>query len=222
MTVAGDLTLIATDPATGRFRLSAANPGAVYAGAHLIDLLEAGRLSTRGEGRRLRVVVEDRSPTGRPDLDHALSRLTKDKPLAVSSVISRLGHDGRKRAYAALEQEHRVRSRTEKVLLFDVTRYDVIDTDGRDELVRAVRAVLLEGAAPDGRTGPVVSLLAAVNQLGLVVDRPDRKRARARATTVSAEDWASEAVRRAVAGAEAAVMAAIMGAAVAGSAGGSS
>lgn len=222
MTIAADLTLIATDPATGRFRLSAANPGAVYAGAHLIDLLEAGRLSTRGEGRRLRVLVDDRTPTGRPDLDHALSRLTKDKPLTVASVIARLGHEGRKRAYDALEREHRVRSRSERVLLFGVTRYDVLDTDGRDELVRSLRSVLLEEADPDARTGPLVSLLAAVNQLGLVVGRPERRAAKARAKAVSAEDWASEAVRRAVAGAEAAVMAAITAAAVAGAAGGSS
>lgn len=220
MSIAGDLTLLATDPVTGTFRLASSNPTAVFAGAHLIDLVQLGRVDTIGERRRAKVQVLDRTPTGRPDVDHALSRL-KDRPVSISSAISRMGHQGRQRAYAALEQEHRVRSRTERVLLFEVTRHDVVDTERRDRLVRDVRAVLVEGAEPDATTGPLVSLLAAVSQLRLVVERSEHRAAKARAKQVSAEDWASEAVRRAVAGAEAAVTAAIIGATTAAAAGAS-
>lgn len=215
MTIAGDLTLVATDPKTGKFRLSVTNPDAAYAGAHLIDLIELGRLAAQGEGRKVKVAVVDRTPTGQPDLDHALSRLKKDTPVSVGSAIGRLGHQGRKQAYAALEQAHRVRSRSERVLMFDVTRYDVLDTDRRAALRRGIRAVLVDGAEPDATTGSLIALLSATDHLKLVIDKPDLKAAKARAKAVTAGDWASDAVRHAMANAEAAMMAAIIASTVA-------
>ena len=90
----------------------------------------------------------------------------------------------------------------------------------RDALVGGLRQVLLHGQPADSRTGPLVGLLLASDQLGLVVEKRERKAAKARAAVVAEGDWASEGVRRAIRDAQAAMNAALA-ASVAASAGSS-
>jgi hypothetical protein len=60
-----------------------------------------------------------------------------------------------------------------------------------------------------GRRG-VIGLLSATNLVKKLVDKPDRKRAEARATVVSEGDWAREGVRQAIQAAQTAVTTAII------------
>lgn len=210
MSIASDLTLIATDPLSGKFRLSVRNLDAVFGGAHLMDLLESGRLAAQGEGRLLKVAVVDRTATGQPDVDFALSRLKDDKPRAVSSMLGKLGRGGRKHAYSALVSANLARPRTKRILGLHVTRYEVLAAGRRDALLRSLRSVLVHGVAPDRTTGPLISLLSASDHIKLVVDKPELKAAKARAQEVTAEDWASEAVQQSLKDATMAVIAAIV------------
>jgi hypothetical protein len=217
-----DLVLLTTDPATGKSKKGSAAPDAVLGGAVLLDLVAAGAVRLEGEGKKARVVVADPSTRSDPEVEAGLARLRDRKPGKAQNVVTRLGKKARAAAYDALTASGRVRPREEEVLgLFPVTRHDVVDVAGREALVAAVRDVLLDDVRPDDRTGPLVSLLHAGDLLGVVVDRPDRKRAKDRADEVSRGDWAAQGVRDAIASANAAIMAAVIAGSAAASAGGS-
>jgi hypothetical protein len=218
-----DLVLLTTEPQSGRSKTSSAAPDAVFGGAVLLDLVAAGAVALVGEGKRARVEVVDASLRADPVLEAGLARLRDRKPAKAQSAVTRLGKHARRVAYEALTASGQVRPREDHVLgMFPVTRHDVVDLAGREELLTGVRAVLLQDQPADGRTGPLVGILHAGDLLGVVVDKPDRKRAKERAKEVSRGDWAAEGVRQAIAAANMAVMTAVMAAVVAGSAGGSS
>jgi hypothetical protein len=223
MSTLTDLVLLTTDPATGKARKGSAAPDAVIGGALLLDLVAAGAVTLEGEGRKARVVVTDPAPRSDPLLEQGLARLRDRKPAKAQSVVTRLAKKARQAAYDALTATGKVRAREEQVIgIFPVTRYDVVDVAGREALVEALREVLLADRPADEHTGPLVGLLHAGDLLGVVVDRPDRKRAKERAKQVSEGDWAAKGVRDAIAAANAAVMTAVMAAVVAGGVGGSS
>ncbi len=220
MSTLTDLVLLTTDPKTGKSRTSSAAPDAVFGGAVLLDLVADGAVAIVGEGKRAKVEVVDPSPRADPLLEAGLARLRDRKPAKAQGAVTRLGKKARPAAYDALTASGRVRPREDRVLgVLPVTHYEVLDVAGRDELVAAVRHVLLTDQPADARTGPLVGLLHAGDLLGLVVDRPDRKRAKERAKEVSRGDWAAEGVRDAIAAATMAVMTAVVAAVVAGSAG---
>jgi hypothetical protein len=208
MTTTTDLVLLTTD-AEGRSRLGSA-ADAVVGGAVLVDLLEAGRLRLEGERpRRARVHVVDPARVADAVTEAAFARVRGGRPLRPASMVTRLGKGARKAQYDALVASGVVSRRREKVWgLFPVTRHHVVDTAPRNALRDGVRAVLLDGAHPDARTGPVIGLLHAASLLRTVVDKPELKSAKRRAAEVSAGDWASKAVKDAIAASQAAVLAA--------------
>ncbi len=223
MSTLTDLVLLTTDPGSGKARKGSAAPDAVVGGALLLDLVAAGAVRLEGEGRKARVVVANPAPVSDPLLEQGLARLRGRKPAKAQSVVTRLARKARQAAYDALTAAGRVRPHEEHVMgVFPVTRHDVLDGAGREALVAQLRDVLLADQPADERTGPLVGLLAAGDLLGVVVDRPDRNRAKERAKQVSGGDWAAKGVRDAIAAANAAVMAAVMTAVVAGGVGGSS
>ena len=89
-----------------------------------------------------------------------------------------------------------------------LTRHDVLDRARRSDY-RRVRGALLHRQDPDHETGPLIGLLSAGNLAKLVVDRPDRRRAKKRAAEIAKGDWAREAVRAAIESAQAAMTAAV-------------
>ena len=221
MTTAEDFVLVMTDPVTGKHLVGSTVSDAVMGGAFLIDLVEAGRLALDGEGREARVVAADHAHTGDALLDGAFDRVRQRGRQRPQSIVTRLGRKGRDRTYRALASRGAVQPRHEKAFgLFPLTRHDVLDTARRDDLLTRIRAVLLHDQPADAETGPIIGLLSAASLTKAVVDKPDRRRAKARAKVVSEGDWASEGVRKAIQAAQSAVTAGVVAATVA-TAGGS-
>ena len=216
MSTAGDLLLLATDPGSGRSGIGMMEVDYVMGGAMLYDLVTLGRLRLDGEGRKARVTVDDPSPIDDPALEAAFARVRDRKPAKAQSIVGRLGKHGQKNLYRVLSDEGVVRPRDAKLLgLIPLTRHDVIDSARRDRLLERIRGALLHGQEPEVETGPLIGLLSAGELVKLVVDKPDRKRAKKRAAEIAEGDWASESVRVAIQAARAAMTAAVVAASAA-------
>ncbi|WP_149359617.1 GOLPH3/VPS74 family protein [Lolliginicoccus suaedae] len=214
MGVAHDLVLLTTDPQSGKSYISSTVSDAVLGGALMLDLIAAGRLAMKGEGRRARVQVLDKRPLGTPLLDDALGRLADRKPQKSANAVTRLGKRAQREVYGELAEQRAVARRRVKILgLFPTTRHDVLDTRRRSDLASSVKACLLRGARPDEVTGPLIALLSAADIIKPLVGKRDAKTARARAKKIAAGDgsteWASKGVREAVQAANAAVAAGV-------------
>lgn len=161
----------------------------------------------------------DATPLAAGPLQVAFTRLQAKKPLKPQDAVARLGKRGRPAVYESLVARGMVTARKHVRGVFPLKRYDVTSSGERSALVTAVRRVLLDDAPADATTGPLVGLLLASNLLKVVVDRPDRKRARMRAEVVSQGDWASDGVREAIKAAQSAVAVVAVAAATAGAEG---
>lgn len=209
MTVARDLLLVALDPESGKVRLPSMAAEPALGGAALIDLVLLGRLELVDTGRKARVAVADRTPVDDPDLQAAFERVWQKGHQAPKSIVTRLGKKQRKAVLASLEADGLVRDEQRRVLGIRLERYELVDVARRDQLVGAMRQVLLHDQPADQVTGPLVGLLLAADQLGLVVEKRERKGAKARAKVVADGDWASGGVRKAIQDAQAAMTAAM-------------
>ncbi len=222
MTTAEDLLLIVTDPVSGKPQLDSMKADPVIGGAHLLDLVAAGYLSLDGEGRKARVVVTSHAPVGDPVLEQAFARVRNRGRQTPQNTVTKLGKQGRKHAYAALVEKGQMRVQPAKALgIFTLTRHEVVDTARSHDLINRVRASLLHDQPADAETGPLIGLLSAADLTKLLVDKPDRKQAKARAKVIAEGDWASEGVRKAIQAAQSAVTAGIVAATTAGAAGSS-
>lgn len=103
--------------------------------------------------------------------------------------------------------------------MFPVTRWPVVDSVRRDNLLRLIASSLLHDQEADDSTGPLIGLLAASGKLPLVVDKPELKAAKARAKVIAEGDWASDEVRKAIQAANTVMMVAAISATSAGVAG---
>ena len=81
---------------------------------------------------------------------------------------------------------------------------------------------LLHGREPSPQTGALLAVLDASDLLKHVVDRPDRKAAKARAKQIAEGNWASAGVRKAIEASQAAITAAVVASTVAASSSGGS
>jgi hypothetical protein len=222
MTTAEDLLLIVTDLETGKPQLDSMKADPVIGGAHLLDLVAAGHLELDGQGRKAKVVVSSHTPAADPLLAQAFARVRNRGRQSPQNTVTRLGKHGRKQAYAALVAKGQMRARPAKALgIFPLSRYDVVDTARRHDLINRVRASLLHDQPADAETGPLIGLLSAADLTKLLVDKPERKLAKARAKVIAEGDWASEGVRKAIQAAQSAVTAGIVAATAAGAAGSS-
>ena len=222
MTTAEDLLLIVTDPLSGKPQLDSMKADPVIGGAHLLDLVAAGHLALDGDGRKARVVVSSHALVGDPVLEQAFARVRNRGRQTPQNTVTRLGKQGRKHAYGALVEKGKMRSRPAKALgIFSVSRYEVVDSARRHDLINRVRASLLHDQPADAETGPLIGLLSAADLTKLLVDKPERRLAKARAKAIAEGDWASEGVRRAIQAAQSAITAGIVAATAAGAAGSS-
>lgn len=222
MSTAEDLLLIVTDPLTGKPRLDGGKADIVLGGAHLLDLVAAGHLALDGEGRKARVVVVSHAPVGDPLLEQAFARVRNRGRQTPQNTVTKLGKQGRKHVYAALVAKGQMRVRPAKAFgIFALSRHDIVDSARCHDLVNRVRASLLHDQPADAETGPLIGLLAAGDLTKLLVDKPERKRAKARAKVIAEGDWASEGVRKAIQAAQSAVTAGIVAATTAGAVGSS-
>ena len=213
MSITADLVVITTDPDSGKSRLGTTQTDAVVGGAILVDLIALGRIDLVGEGRRARAVVLDASPVPDRVAEAAFARVRDRKPMKPRDLVTKLGKRAKLAQYDALVAAGVLQAREVKVAgLFPRRRYSLSRPTERATLLASVRGVLLEGAEPDERTGPIVGLLSAADLLGVVVGKPDLKQAKTRAAAVSEGDWASQGVRDAIRAAQTAVAAATVAA----------
>ncbi len=222
MTTAEDLLLIVTDLESGKPQLDSMKADPVIGGGHLLDLVAAGPLALEGAGRKARVVVTSHATVDDPVLEQAFARVRNRGRQSPQNAVTKLGKHGRKQVYGALVAKGQMRARPAKALgIFPVSRYDVVDTARRNDLVNRIRASLLHDQPADAETGPLIGLLSAADLTKLLVDKPERKAAKARAKAIAEGDWASEGVRKAIQAAQAAVTAGIVAATAAGASGSS-
>lgn len=219
MTVSRNLLLVALDPVTGKVRIPSTKSNPLLGGAALLELATLGRVAVEGDKRKTRVIVADHSAVPDPVLEAAFARIRNKGRQSPKSVVTRLGVKQRKAVLASMGHDGLILDRGETFLGISVERFQLLDAARRDDLLSRLRGVLLQDLPADDATGPLVGLLLAGDLLGLVVERADKKRAKARATVVAGADWASDGVRQAIAAAQAAMTAGVLGAATAGSSG---
>ncbi|MGJ9411740.1 GPP34 family phosphoprotein [Aeromicrobium sp. CF4.19] len=218
MNLAEDLLLVALDPSSGKVRIQSTRTDPVLGGAALVQLVHLGRVGVEGAGRKARVLTIDPTPVSDPGLEAAFGRIRQRGRQAPREAVGRLGKGYRPGVLSALVQQGVLSHRDAKVLGIAVQRFELLDAARRDGLVARLRAVLLQDQPADEDTGPLVGLLLAANLLGLVVERPDHRQAKARAAIVAEGDWAADGVRQAVAAGQAAITAAMASGAAAGAA----
>ncbi len=223
MSTAEDFLLIATDPTTGKPLIGSPQADPVFGGAFLLNLVASNRVTLEGDGRKSRVVIVDHAPVDDPLTEQAFARVRNRGRQKPASAVNKLGKKGRTLTYESLISKGAMRRRPAKLLgIFPLTRHDIIDTARRDDLVGRIRSSLLHDQPTDAETAPLIGLLSAADMTKIIVDKPDRKVAKAKAKELAEGDWASEGVRKAIQAAQAAITASIVAASSAGAASGSS
>lgn len=199
--LAEDLLLLLFDSSSGTIAGEGMPLFHVLAGAVLLEL--ALNESVEIDPKQRVHAVTDQAP-GDELLTRAWQRITR-KPVEVHTLIAEIGPPLRE---ATLERViargdiHRERGRT---LGFIPTTKLTSATPRRDELLRPVRAALVDGADPDPRTGALAALLFASGSLpALHREIPWGGDVYRRGQELQSGKWgaaaAGEAVRRTVAG----------------------
>jgi hypothetical protein len=219
--IAEDLLLLLLDDESGRLPLGASvNANAALGGAVLAELALLGAVTVDERTSRFR------SPkvrvTGTPPEDRVLAdalEVVGEKERTAQDLVTRLG----KHLVATLGDrlaDRGVLERRESRLLglLPRTRWPAADSSHEAEVRRLLTSVLVQGTTPDGRTGTLVAVLAAVDQVHKVVDHEgmSRREVKRRAAEVAEGAWASTSVRAAITAAHAAVTAAVAAAASSG------
>lgn len=220
LSLAEALLLVAIDddanrvPSTQSFKLDYG-----LAGALLLDLLLIGRLRLTAD----RIAMADAAPTGNTVLDDAVNTIgDATKPRDAKYWVNRLAGDHlRNRVVNELEQRQIVRREEHRVLwLFPADRFPTQDPAPEKRLRARLRAVLLDGQAPEPRDTALVALLKTCDLLGVVLSHAERQRADERITALTRPEASGTAVSQTIAATKAAndaVLAAVIAAVVAAS-----
>ncbi|MFE5830931.1 GPP34 family phosphoprotein [Streptomyces sp. NPDC056508] len=199
ITLAEEIMLLSLDDESGAAKEKQSAAWAV-AGGILLDLVLAGRVTV--DGGRLRVA--DKMPTGVPLLDERLRQITEwaGRRNRAPKVTEWLTKDHPKAVKATTESLHGrglVRAEQRRVLgIFPVTRYPEADGSVERELRDRLRAVVLDGAAPDTRTAGLVALVHGAKLHRVAFPDVPRKEIAPRLEEIAAGQWAAEDVRRAI------------------------
>jgi len=164
--VADDLLLLLFDPASGTFRGEGSALFHALAGAVLTELALDGHVQiddrTTFRGRLVSAVADPPvDPLLRTTWDRLMTRSTD-----VYSLILEIGPSLRSVFVERLEDRGHVRREKRRFLgLIPTTALVDGGTSRRQELLAAVRSVLVDGTEPDQRTAAVAALLSASGAL---------------------------------------------------------
>lgn len=210
MLLAEDLLLLAYDDESGK-QDGFMNLGYGLAGAVLIELAELGKVELDGEGAKSRLHVVDSGSTGNAVLDEWLEKLAKYDGKKPKDAVAGLHRGLDDRLLTALA-ERGILSREEgKIMgIFPSTRWPTADSSHERHLRQRLRDVLVTGVDPDTRTAALIGLLSGVDAVGHVVDKSERKAAKARAKEIADGNWAADAAQKAIQEMTAAVMTAVV------------
>jgi golgi phosphoprotein 3 len=186
--IAEQLFLLAHDEASGRNRSQTFLEYGL-AGALLIDLALAERVAMK-DGR---LVVAGERPDHQL-LAAAFDRIATDKPRRVRHCVTALARGlklGRRVGASLVERGVLLERRRRVWGLFPHTTWPERDPGPERRLRAEIVAVLLGGAPPDARIGPLIGLLEALGVTRRLVtadlDRAARKQARGRAKAIVRE-----------------------------------
>ena len=208
--LAEDVLLLLFDPKNGVFRGEGSTLFHILAGAVLTELAINNQVEindrTTLRGREVRVIAGN-APVD-PLLLTTWERIEK-RPTDVHSLILEIGPHMRAAFIDRLAQRGLIRTEKKKFLGFiPDTAISEGDTPRRDELMTAVRAVLLDGAEPEARIGAIVALLSASGQLpAMDSEIPWSGAVHTRGMAIQKGDWGAEAAAESVARTAAAILA---------------
>lgn len=208
-TIAGDLLLLLTRDNGGN-GLTLAD--ATVAGALLAELAGTERVAL-DEDRR--IVVIDPSSTGDALLDEALRRFGGQVGRRPKAAVQKVGKGLARLAYEQLARDELVEPREHGALGVTLwTSWHPLDGAYADRLRAGLVDVLAGRQEADLRTGSLVSLLHATNQLGRGLPKEARggltmREIRTAAKEVAQGRWAGEAVQKAIQDVNAALLATI-------------
>lgn len=136
----------------------------VLGGAVLADLALAGRVEAEEHGLFTRVRAAGDGDAPDPLLASALTSLSK-KPQDVQAVLAGIGPQLRGPVLDRVVARGDLHRAEGKVLgLFPTTKL-TLASERRSDLIRSVRAALIDGDAPDPRTAASIALLSASGTL---------------------------------------------------------
>ena len=210
--IAEDLLLLLLDDRTGKVSGSdtaeLALGGAVLAELALLGAVTVDERTSRFRSPKVRV-------TGPAPQDRVLAdalEVVAEKERPAQSLVERLGK-GLVTTLGERLADRGILERRESRLLgmLPRTRWPAADTSHEAEVRAALTSVLVQGTTPDGRTGALVAVLAAADQVHKVVDHDgmSRREVKRRAKEVADGAWAATAVRDALQATYAAVTAAV-------------
>lgn len=164
-----EVLLLALHDEKGTVAFGSMSPFAI-GGAILAELIVRGRLAIEGEGRKMRVVTRNTTPTGDPVLDECMRRVVEAKRRARPETwIRRLASVRRLRHRIAQRLcERGILAADEKQVLRLFTRmvYPTLDPGPEREVVERLRRAIL-GDAPDidARTKVLIALTWSADML---------------------------------------------------------
>jgi hypothetical protein len=177
------------------------------AGALLVELVIGHRIALRpvpgGDGP---VVVMDRAPTGRPELDRVLEAAGAVPRRAAELVDVLARHVERPLLDGLVAQGLLRREERTSWGVLRSTRWRTVEGPTVAALRRRVHAVLLDGATPGDRTAALLTLAEGSGWLHPEVPREHRRVADARMRELAATWWRGSAVREAAGAVAAAVV----------------
>lgn len=159
-----DLLLLLFDPTSGSIRGEGHTLFHVLAGSVLVDLAAQGHVdidekASLSRGREVHAIAGD--PPADPVLRTVWDRLV-DRSTDVHSLILEIGPTLREPLIDRLVERGEIDEESTRFLgLIPTTKLVDGGTPRRDELVATVRAVLVDDAQPDARSGALGALLSA-------------------------------------------------------------
>lgn len=177
------------------------------AGALLVELVIAGRVALPPvPGDDGPVVVLDRAPTGRRELDDVLD-LAGSAPQRATELVDVLARRVERPLLDGLVAQGLLRREDRAVWgVLRSTRWRTVDGPAVGALRRRVHGVLLDGAVPGDRTAALLTLAEGSGWLRPRVPRERRREADARMRELAATWWRGSAVREAAGAVTAAVV----------------
>jgi hypothetical protein len=207
-TIAEDLVLLLLDDESGRSVVDAGRRYRAVGGAVLIDLVQRGRITVdvpKDKPHDARPRVRDATATGDPVLDAALAALGA-KSMSLNWAVETIGHDCWKPLLDGLAAAGLLR-REERGILGSLggARWKSVG-EHESQVVGRIRAAVVDGAEPDGRTAVLVTLLHHVGAVTAVLPGQDKDAVKARAAAIAEGSWAQPAVREALRGVDTALI----------------
>lgn len=200
MLIAEDLLLLVLDDEKGTLASSWVQQA--LGGAILTELAMAGSVQVvpkSGLTPAKALTVPGRRPE-EPILAAAYDSLAAG-PLSGKNAVTNLGRGLHEALAARLCDRNILKRRDEKILgLFPRTTWPAADSTHENAVRGQLYAVLVQGATPDPRTGPLIALLSSIDFAHKVIDtRPVGAGAvKRRAKEIARGDWAAKGVKDAI------------------------